>query len=168
MISGTCITPKLLQEQYDPRVSEGLLGGIPSNTVKKSEPMKNLFAKIEVSLFLLILIAIQLIARSNSINSLRDVLASWTLNTGDTRLTVGVNSANNLYIYEIRNPTENWNWTQSPSPFPLLSSVSMGGTVYSPNWVYQSGTMDTSDGTGINVRLNGIYNSELMLIENLN
>jgi hypothetical protein len=121
------------------------------NTIKKNLTMKSLFAKIEFSLFILILLVIQLTAKSNPMNARRDVVASWTLNTGDTRFTVGVNSANKLYIYEISNPTANWNWTQSPSLFPLLSSVTMGGTNYTPNWVYQSGTVDTGDGAKLTI-----------------
>jgi len=90
MISGICITPKLRQGHNDPFIGRRPLGGVPLGIVKKNTPLRNLFAKIEVSLFLLILMVIQLTAKSNSINSLWDVLASWTLNTGDTRITIGV------------------------------------------------------------------------------
>jgi hypothetical protein len=79
-------------------------------------------------------------------------IASWTLTTDDTKLTVGVGQDQHLYLYELGNPTAGWNWTSSPSLFPLLSRVDVGGTRHATKWAYQEGTVDSSDGVKLTIR----------------
>ena len=51
------------------------------------------------------------------------VAQQWTLATDDTSLTIGF-PAGLPAIFALKNPTQQFNWTQQPSPIPLLSSVS--------------------------------------------
>ncbi|MCX6872307.1 MAG: GH36 C-terminal domain-containing protein [Verrucomicrobia bacterium] len=43
----------------------------------------------------------------------------WTLSTGDTKATVGVDSLNQLVIYELISTATGWNWTRTPTVIPL-------------------------------------------------
>ena len=40
-------------------------------------------------------------------------VASWTLATDDTRLTVGVGKDQQMYLYELACPAAGWNWTSN-------------------------------------------------------
>ncbi|MBC7920631.1 MAG: alpha-galactosidase, partial [Ferruginibacter sp.] len=71
----------------------------------------------------------------------------WTLRTDDTQLVIGLNAQKNLCLFELSNPTDGWNWTKSPSVFPLIDRVTVGGTPFKTNWVYQRGTVDQREGT---------------------
>jgi hypothetical protein len=80
-------------------------------------------------------------------------LARWTLSTADTKLTLGVGGEDKqLYIYELSSPAAGWNWTRSPSRFPLLSRVDSGGVKCAPHWVFQDATVDSSDGRKVTIR----------------
>ena len=85
-------------------------------------------------------------------------LASWTLSTADTKLTLGVGHDQQLYIEEFSSPAAGWNWTRQPSPFPLLSRVDLGGVHYTTHWVYQDAWVDqaakfgSSDGRKLTIR----------------
>ena len=57
-------------------------------------------------------------------------LATWTLSTADTKLTLGVGKDQQLYLYEFSSPAAGWNWTSQPSRFPLLNRVDVGGVQY--------------------------------------
>jgi hypothetical protein len=78
--------------------------------------------------------------------------AAWTLTTDDTKLTVGVGKDQQLYLYELSSPRAGWNWISSPSPFPLLGRADVGGTQHALKWVYQEGTVDSSDGVKLTLR----------------
>ncbi len=80
-------------------------------------------------------------------------LATWTLSTADTKLTLGVGKDQQLYLYELGSPAAGWNWTSPPSRFPLLSRVDIGGVQYAPHWVYQRATLDSSNGQKLTIRL---------------
>ena len=46
-----------------------------------------------------------------------------------------------------------WNWTTSPSRFPLLSRVDSGGdAIIRRNWIYREATVDSSDGRKLTIR----------------
>ena len=77
---------------------------------------------------------------------------TWTLSTADTKLMLGVDSDKQLTIYELSSPAAGWNWTSSPSRFPLLSRVDSGGVQYAPHWVYKDATVDSSDGRKVTIR----------------
>jgi len=80
------------------------------------------------------------------------VLASWTLATDDTRLTVGVGKDQPLYLLELSSPAAGWNWTAMPSPFPLMSRAEAGGVQHAVKWVFQEGTVDSGDGRKVTLR----------------
>jgi hypothetical protein len=48
---------------------------------------------------------------------------AWTLSTGDTELTVGVDMLDQLVIYKLVNPDAKWNWTDRPAVIPLPTWV---------------------------------------------
>ncbi len=79
-------------------------------------------------------------------------IASWTLATDDTKLTVGVGKDQQLYVYELCSPAAGWNWTSSPSPLPLVSRADVGGTRHALKWTYREGKVDTADGVKVTIR----------------
>jgi hypothetical protein len=85
-------------------------------------------------------------------NAATSAVASWTLKTPDTKLTIGVGKDQQLYIYELSNPKAGWNWTRSPSQFPLLNRVDVDGKQNTLNWVYQDAKVDSSNGQKVTLR----------------
>ncbi len=79
-------------------------------------------------------------------------VASWTLTTDDTKLTLGVGADQQLYVCELSNPAVDWNWTRTPSPLPLMSRADVGGTQHALKWTYQDGKVDSSDGDKLTIR----------------
>jgi hypothetical protein len=77
---------------------------------------------------------------------------SWTLTTDDTKLTVGVGQDQQLYVYELSNPTAGWNWTAQPAVCPLFDRVDVGGKSQTLHWEYQDGKVDNSDGVKLTIR----------------
>ncbi len=77
-------------------------------------------------------------------------LAQWTLETSDTTLTLGVGLDQKLYLCKLSSPA-GWNWTASPSPFPLVGRADVGGAERSLHWVFAKGSEDKRDGTEITV-----------------
>lgn len=75
-----------------------------------------------------------------------NVPKTWTLNTEDTKLTIGINDDSQLCIYELSNPKSGWNWTSNPSFFPFLDKVEFNNKSYKPKWVFQNATQDLSEG----------------------
>jgi hypothetical protein len=73
---------------------------------------------------------------------------AWNLNTDDTNLTLAIIS-NRPAITQLKNSTQNWNWTPNTAVLPLINKVYIGGTAYTPNWTYQSAAVDTSVGTKV-------------------
>jgi len=76
---------------------------------------------------------------------------TWTLQTDDTKLVIGVDASQKLCIMELTNPSSGWNWTKSPSVFPLTDKVYMDSKLYQTNWVCQNGKVDKSDGTTLTI-----------------
>ena len=70
---------------------------------------------------------------------------AWTLSTGDTELTVGVDSADQLVIYRLISPQGKWNWTSRPSVIPLPIHVATdNGAAQTPiTWRFQGATQGT-------------------------
>lgn len=88
---------------------------------------------------------LRLEGKNSSAESLKP-LASWSLNSSDTKINIGIGADQKLYIYELKSSADSWNWTQSPSLFPLVNRIDMDGVQYSTNWVYQNGKIDRKDG----------------------
>ena len=74
---------------------------------------------------------------------------AWTLVTDDTQLTVGATVDHKLCIFELSSRAAGWNWTGAPSAFPLVEQAEMAGVEYHPDWTFQEGTLDGSDGTKV-------------------
>ena len=79
-------------------------------------------------------------------------LQAWTLATDDTQLTVGVSTDHKLCVFELSSRETGWNWTARPSALPLLERADMAGVQYEPDWAFQQGTVDHSDGTKVTIR----------------
>jgi Melibiase. len=73
---------------------------------------------------------------------------SWDINTNDTNLTLAVWN-NNLYVKNLKNPTQNWNWTDLYTQFPFVNRIDVGSTKYTPVWTYQGAVVDNSSGTKV-------------------
>jgi alpha-galactosidase len=76
----------------------------------------------------------------------------WTLATADTSLKIGLDGQGKPAIIELKNPTQQFNWTQQSSPIPLLESVVLNGQNVATNWQFQGATTDTSNGTKLTLR----------------
>jgi hypothetical protein len=63
----------------------------------------------------------------------------WTLSTGDTKITIGVDSLDRLAIYELVNPASDWNWTSTAFVIPLpAQAVTKDGATRVPiTWRFQ-------------------------------
>ena len=61
-------------------------------------------------------------------------IASWTVATEDTKLTIGVTREGHLCISELSNPAAGWNWTAEPSLFPLFDKAAIGNTLHDLCW----------------------------------
>jgi hypothetical protein len=79
-------------------------------------------------------------------------MASWTLATDDTKLTIGVGADQQLYVYELSNPAAGWNWTRAASPLPLFDRVDAGGRQHALKWAFRDGKVDSSDGVKLTIR----------------
>ena len=74
----------------------------------------------------------------------------WTLNTADTRLTVGVGADRSLTLYELRGP-DGWNWASAGSPIPLVGRIDVAGAQVAPKWSYRDATVEKNDGVKVTV-----------------
>ena len=77
-------------------------------------------------------------------------LEQWTLKTSDTTLILGAGSDQKLYLCKVSSPAD-WNWTATPSPFPLVSRVDVAGAQRALNWAFQKGTQDQVGGVRITI-----------------
>jgi hypothetical protein len=96
---------------------------------------------------------------------------NWQLKTDDTHLTIAVVN-NRQEIYELKNPGNDWNWTQIPSEVPLLNRVIIAtkdasnvNWIRNPDWKYQDAVVDYSDGYMVTLRFTS-SNPELELKSN--
>jgi len=74
----------------------------------------------------------------------------WTLNTADTRLTLGVGPDQALRIYELRGP-DGWNWTAAAFPVPLVGRIDVAGAQVAPKWVYRDAVVERGDGMKVTI-----------------
>ena len=74
----------------------------------------------------------------------------WRLQTEDTCLTVAVVN-NRPAIYELKNPTQGWNWTNTHAAIALPTKVVVAslGDYLSATWKYRDATTDHTDGTTV-------------------
>ena len=80
-------------------------------------------------------------------------LQAWTLETDDTKLTIGATREGQLCIYELGNLQAGWNWTAEPSVFPLLRLAAVrGGHPENLKWKFKDGVLDKADGQRLTVR----------------
>ncbi len=70
---------------------------------------------------------------------------AWTLHTDDTTLTLCISADQKLTVEQLSSPA-GWNWTETPSEFPLLDRVEVAGTSVIPGWVFGGATVEETDG----------------------
>jgi hypothetical protein len=76
----------------------------------------------------------------------------WTLKTDDTHTVLAVRE-NKLFIEELKNPAQGWNWTPKPSEVPLLAQVVVGETPRSVAWSFREvTTVSATNGTTLTLR----------------
>jgi hypothetical protein len=76
----------------------------------------------------------------------------WSLATADTQMTIGVDDLGRPAIYELKNPSQSYNWTSQPSPISLIGSVQSGSQTVPVNWQFQSAAVDTSNGAKLTLQ----------------
>jgi hypothetical protein len=77
---------------------------------------------------------------------------SWTLATGDTRLTLGVTGAGELVARELCCPAAGRNWIAHPVAFGLLPQAETGGQHHSLQWRLAGAALEESDGRRLTLR----------------
>jgi hypothetical protein len=75
----------------------------------------------------------------------------WTLKTDDTHTVLAVRE-NKLFIEELKNPAQGWNWTPKPSQVPLLAQVVVGDAPRPLAWSFREATT-ASDKNGTTLTL---------------
>jgi hypothetical protein len=70
----------------------------------------------------------------------------WTLSTGDTKITFGIDSQDRLAIYELINPTRGWNWTSTAFviPFPA-QAVKESAPAVPITWKFKEALTEKQD-----------------------
>ena len=76
----------------------------------------------------------------------------WTLATDDTVLTLGVTERGEPAVYELKNRQTQANWIDTPSVFPLIERVQVGGKRIAVNWKFQRAETDETNGTRLTLR----------------
>ena len=74
----------------------------------------------------------------------------WTLNTADTKLTLGVGADDSLGIHELCGP-DGWNWTATASPIPLLGRTDVAGIRVTPKWTFRDAAVEEGDGRKVTI-----------------
>jgi alpha-galactosidase len=74
---------------------------------------------------------------------------AWTVETEDTRLTVGATHEGQLVVYELSNPSAGWNWTAEPS---VVDLPRVAGTAEGLRWQFQEAVQDNRQGQKIILR----------------
>jgi len=76
--------------------------------------------------------------------------STWTLNTANTQLTLGI-VGNRPAIIRLEDADTPWNWTPSSIVLPLLDKiyVNSSATPSVPHWSYAGAAVDTSSGTKV-------------------
>ncbi|MCX6903212.1 MAG: alpha-galactosidase [Verrucomicrobia bacterium] len=72
-------------------------------------------------------------------------MGHWTLKTADTTLTLGIRSDQVLCLCQLTS-ADGWNWTATPSPFPLVSRAEIGGDQRILKWGFKKAAADQGDG----------------------
>ncbi len=76
----------------------------------------------------------------------------WTLKTDDTHLVLAVRE-NKLFIEELKNPAQGWNWTPKPSEVPLVGQVLLDKTPRPVTWSFREATtVSATNGTTLTLR----------------
>ena len=74
--------------------------------------------------------------------------ARWKLQTADTTLLIGLGPDHRPTVLELSSPA-GWNWTATPSPFPLVSQAVVAGAARALDWAFHRATEEKTDGTKI-------------------
>lgn len=74
----------------------------------------------------------------------------WTLNTADTKLTLGVSADQSFRIQELCGP-DGWNWTATASSIPLVGRIDVAGNQVVPKWRFSGATVERTAGVKVTV-----------------
>ena len=112
--------------------------------------MPNFFRPILTTACTALLTAMNVMAAPVTATAGTDAARRWTLNTADTKLTLGVGADQSLCIHELRDP-DGWNWTASDSPIPLVGRIDVAGTRVVPKWVFHDAVIENGDGMKLSI-----------------
>jgi hypothetical protein len=99
-----------------------------------------------MSVAVLVTLGLALMARAAAAENV------WTLKTDDTHTVLAVRE-NKLFIEELKNPAQGWNWTPKPSEVPLLAQVVVGGAPCPLTWSFREATTATdTNGTTLTLQ----------------
>ncbi len=80
-------------------------------------------------------------------------IGEWALATDDSRLTIGATKDGQLVVSERTNPKVGWNWTGTPSVFPLMKTATVSGVLCDLKWRFSDADGDRTDGHKVTLRL---------------
>ena len=81
-----------------------------------------------------------------------EVVQSWTLDTDDTRLTLGVTVLGELVVRELSCSSVGWNWITNPVVFRLWPQVQVSGHTKDLLWRFVDATVEQSEGEKLTLR----------------
>ena len=81
-----------------------------------------------------------------------EVVQSWTLDTDDTRLTLGVTAMGELVVRELSCSSVGWNWITNPVAFRLWPQVQVPSHTKDLLWRFVDATVEQSEGEKLTLR----------------
>ncbi len=72
----------------------------------------------------------------------------WTLQTDDTRMTIGINAAH-FQVYELASVKNGYNWINEKMQAPFIQRVDSKGKTFKTDWQYKTASINTKDGTAL-------------------
>ena len=76
----------------------------------------------------------------------------WTLATGDTSLTIGLDSEGTAAIYALSNSTQQFNWIQQPCRISLPAGIVQNGQNVAADWQLHNAVVNNTDGTKVKLQ----------------
>jgi hypothetical protein len=124
---------------------ENIMNHNPNRSNRCKEKRMNIITKA-LSLAVPVTLGLTLGARAAAAENV------WTLKTDDTHTVLAVRE-NKLFIEELKNPAQGWNWTPKPSEVPLLAQVVVGNAPRPVTWSFREATTAAdTNGTTLTLR----------------
>lgn len=79
-------------------------------------------------------------------------VASWTLATLDTRITLGVSTNSELRISQLSNPAAGWNWARAGMVLPLTDRAGTAQAQHRLHWEFASRMESQENGRQVTIR----------------